>query len=367
MPHVHYVLPNLGYAAAAKQVSLVAPALVRPGWSAEVSSLAGDGPFVHPLRTANVPVVTSRTRDVRNWVRLRHGIPKLGQGLVHAFGMTVLRRLWLATLGQRRPPVVLSLTGREVLSRWDRRCLSIVSCVLVPHQQAAGALIAQLIPAERIRVVPPAVTSRSGFQPDQLSGQVGNLTYPAGAPLIVTAGMMPDRHRLLQAVWAFEFLRYPHADAHLVVVGDGPGRARLEANALGLAPEGSRIHFVGARSDLSATLGLADVVAVLQPWGGVNVALEAMAAGRAVIAAWTPDLAAIVGDRETGLLVEPNDAVAAAKAIRKLLLDPAERRRLGDAARAHVNEHHGIEKVVGVLEAVYGEAFTSTRSELWAK
>jgi glycosyltransferase involved in cell wall biosynthesis len=365
MPHVHFVVPDLDYSAAAKQVSLLAPALVRPGWSAEVSSLAGDGPFVHPLRTAGVPVKTGRRRDMRNWIQLRQSIPRLGQGLVHAFGMSALRRLWLATLRTQRPPVVLSLTGREQFTRFDRRILRIVSSVLLHHQQAADALTVQGIARRRIHIVPPAVVCGSGFQPDQSTSPVGNLTYPAGTPLLVTAGRMPDRHRLLQAVWAFEFVRYVHDDAHMLVVGDGPGRAALEANARGLAPEGSRIHFLGSRPDLPAVLGSADVVVVLQSTGGVNVALEAMAAGRAVIAADTPDLAAVICHRETGWLVPSGDAVASAKAMRLLLADSAERQRLGAAAREFVREHHRVDRVVAALEAVYNEAFTSTRVELW--
>jgi glycosyltransferase involved in cell wall biosynthesis len=134
-----------------------------------------------------------------------------------------------------------------------------------------------------------------------------------------------------------------------------------------MAPEGSRVHFLGERADLPALLQLADVVLVLQPCGGVNVTLEAMAAGRAVVAANTPDLAAVIRDGETGRLVPPRDAAAAASAIHKLLLDPVECRRLGDAARQYVREGHAVETVVRMLETVYGDEFTSTRSGLGAE
>jgi glycosyltransferase involved in cell wall biosynthesis len=134
-----------------------------------------------------------------------------------------------------------------------------------------------------------------------------------------------------------------------------------------MAPEGSRAHFLGERADLPELIALADVVLVLHPYGGVNVALEAMAAGRAVVAVNTPDLAAVVRDGETGRLVPSGDAAAAASAIRKLLLDPRERRRLGDAAREYARQHHAVPTVVRVLETVYREEFTSTRSGLWAE
>ena len=97
------------------------------------------------------------------------------------------------------------------------------------------------------------------------------------------------------------------------------------------------------------------------------MALEAMAAGRAVVAAHTPDLAALVRDGETGWLVPPRDATAAASAVRKLLLDPEGRRQLGDTARDHVREGHSVGTVVRAMETIYSSEFTSTRSGLWAE
>ena len=365
MPHVHFVLPDLGYSAAAKQVSLIAPALVGPGWTVEVSSLGGDRPFVHPLRTAGVSVLTSRGRYVQNWGSLRFAVPTPGRGIVHVFGMKVLRRLWAATIGTHRPPVILSLSGREQFNRLDRRCLGIISRVIVHHQQAADALIAQGIPGSRVSVVLPAVAA--AVPPIDRADLLRSLGIPANAELIVTAGRLEDRHRLFNAVWAFEFLRYPHDHAHMLVVGDGPGRAGMESAARGLAPEGSRVYFLGERPDVPALFACADVVMVPHREGGVNVALEAMAAGRAVVAANTPDLAAVIRDREIGWLVPARDATAAARAVRKLLLAPEERQRLGAAAREFVDAHHRVEMVVQTMEGIYSEEFTSTRSSLWAE
>jgi glycosyltransferase involved in cell wall biosynthesis len=365
MPHVEFVVPDLGYTAAARQVSLIAPALADPDWWTGVLPLtrAGRaGPFTGPLRMNGVTVLESTGRAGIRGLGLRFSIPAPGRGLVHAFGLKVLRALRLANLGARRPPIVLSLTGCERLGWLDRRCLRIVSRVLVHHSIAADALIRQGLPAGRISVVPPAVGGPP--PPPDREAVLGPLGIPPGGPLMVTVGSMPDRRRLLGAVWVFEFIRYPHADAHMLLIGDGPGRPDLEATARGVAPEGSRVHFLGERADAPELLGLADVVLVPHPAGGVNVALESMAAGRAVVAANTPDLAAVIRDGETGRLFAPGDAVAGARAVRQLLLDPAERRRLGEAARAYVRERHQVATVVQMLETVYGEEFTSTRSGL---
>jgi glycosyltransferase involved in cell wall biosynthesis len=369
--HVEFLVPDLGYTAAAKQVLLIAPALGRTdsvdavGTVFPLTRAGRAGPFAGLLRADGVMVLESSARSAVRWLGLRYVVPAPGRGLVHAFGLPALRRLWAGTVGARRPPILLSLTGREQLRWLDRHCLRIVSRVLVHHSHAADALIRQGIPSGRISVIPPAVGEPPA--PPDREAVLGPLGIPPGGPLIVTVGSMPDRLRLLGAVWVFEFIRYPHEDAHMLLIGDGPGRADLEATARGVAPEGSRIHFLGGRADAPALFGLADVVFVPHPTGGVNVALEAMAAGRAVVAADTPDLGAVIRDGQTGRLYAPGDAVAAARAVRQLLLDPAERRQLGEAARAYVRERHQVATVVQMLETVYRDEFTSTRSGLWAE
>jgi glycosyltransferase involved in cell wall biosynthesis len=365
MPHVEFLVSDLEYNAAARQVSLIAAGIVEPGWTTEVFTLAGGGPFTAALRGEGVGVLHSKARSPFNWLGLRWMVPAPGRGLVHVFGLPALRRLWAGTLSSRRPPVVLTLTGRERPARFDRHCLGIVSRVLVHHQHAADMLVGQGIPSKRICVIPSAVADAS--IPPARDGLVHSLGLPSDTCLLVTAGSLPDRHRLFQAVWAFEFIRYPHEDAHLLVIGDGPGRADLESNTRGLAPEGSRIHFLGERSDAPQLLAAADLVLVLHKYGGVNVALDAMAAGKAVVAANTPELAAIIRDGETGRFVPGGNAAAAASVIRKLILDRAERRRLGENACAFVRQYHSVETVVQMLEAIYEDEFTSTRSGLWTQ
>jgi glycosyltransferase involved in cell wall biosynthesis len=353
MPNVFFLLPDLDYSGAAKQVSLLAPGLLQAGWMAEVFSLAGDGPLAPGLRAAHVAVLTSTARHELKWAGLRWVVPSPDQGVVHAFGLPVLRRLWLGTLGSRRPKVVVSLTGRERLTRLDRRCLRLASRLVVPHATAAESLTRQGVSATRITVVPPAV-GEAPPPPDRVAF-CRSLGIPDDAPLVASAGRMDVRKALLGAVWVFEFVRYPDPMVHLLLVGDGPGRAQMEDLARGLAPEGSRVAFLGARPDAAAILALADIVIVSHPAGGANVALEGMAAGRTVLAVDTPDLAPLIRDGETGELARPDYPPGVAAALRKLLLDPARRQQLGDAARQYVRDRHAVDTLVQTMETVYRE------------
>jgi glycosyltransferase involved in cell wall biosynthesis len=353
MRHAFFLLPDLDYSGAAKQVSLLAPGLVRAGWTAEVFSLGGDGPFAPALRAAGVPVLVSTARPVFRWPGLRWVVPSPDQSIVHAFGLPALRRLWLGTLGGRRPKVVISLTGRERLTRFDRRCLRLAARAVVPHAAAADALIRRGVSATQIAVVSPAV-GEAPAPPDRATF-CESLGIPAGAPLIASVGRMDGRKALVWAVWAFEFVRYIDPAVRLLLIGDGPRRDAVETVAYCLAPEGSRAVFLGARPDAAALLGLADVVVVAHPSGGANAALEAMAAGRAVIAMDTPDVAPLIRDGQTGVLVRPDYAPGIAGALRKLLLDPDRRQRLGDAARHQVRDHHAVDTLVRTMETVYRE------------
>ena len=102
-----------------------------------------------------------------------------------------------------------------------------------------------------------------------------------------------------------------------------------------------------------AWLAAADVVVVTRRAGGANVVLEAMAAGRPVVAANTPELAAIVRNGETGILVPPGDPPAAAKAINRLALDAGLRARMGEAA-ARAAAEFTVERAVAAWTAAYG-------------
>ena len=103
---------------------------------------------------------------------------------------------------------------------------------------------------------------------------------------------------------------------------------------------------------MPAWLTAADIVVVTQRTGGANVVLEALAAGRPVVAANTPELTALVRDGETGILVPPGDPPAAAKAINRLALDAGLRTRMG-AAAARAAAEFTIERAVAAWTAVY--------------
>lgn len=132
--------------------------------------------------------------------------------------------------------------------------------------------------------------------------------------------------------------------ARLIIAGDGPERKHLERLAVELE---INVEFLGqinaARRD--ALLASCDVVVIPsrlignRSEGTPVVCLEAMAAGRAVIASSTGGLAKIIRDPHNGLLFEPGNARMLAEKLHRLLEDAALRRRLGENARRTAAEY----------------------------
>ncbi|MSR54386.1 MAG: glycosyltransferase [Gemmataceae bacterium] len=342
MRPVTFLVPDLGHASHAKQVSLLAPAMKTAGHPVNVFSLAGDGTFSTPLRMAGLAVEGHRGRrffDIGDFLLLRRRLDETREGTLHVFGLSALRAAKLTGIGLDRLEIILTLKGREKLNRINRRWVNQVGRIQVPHAVARDHLIAQEISAALIEVVRPVVALPPPLPDrDEFCRSIGVSPH---VPLLMTAGQMRNSD-LYVALWVFEYIRYPEKSARLLMMGDGPGREKIESASHGLAPEGSRVMFLGARPDVPNVLGLAEIVILPQKTGGVNVALEAMAAGRAVVATATPDMSAIIRHNETGILVPNGSPYEFARIMYKLMHDPARRDALGKAAAGWVKASQNL-------------------------
>lgn len=333
MRPVTFLVPDLGHASHAKQLSLVAPAMKAAGQAVNVFSLAGDGPFSAPLRKAGISVEGHRGRrffDIDDFLLLRRRLAEIREGMLHVFGLSALRAAKLTSFGLGRFEIILTLKGREKFGRLSRKWANQVGRIQVPHPQARDHLIAQGISASLIEIVRPVVALAPPL-PDR-DDFCRSIDVPSDVPLLISAGQMRNSD-LFGALWVFEFLRYPEASARLLMIGDGPGRDKIERTSQGLAPEGSHVVFLGSRPDVPSILGLAQIVILPQKTGGANVALEAMAAGCTVVATASPDLSAIIQHDKTGILIPCGSPYEFARIMYKLMHDPARREELGKAAR----------------------------------
>jgi len=141
-------------------------------------------------------------------------------------------------------------------------------------------------------------------------------------------------------------------DVVLALAGDGQLSEQLHtlADELGIA---SRVRFLGKRMDVPQLLDAADVYVQPSLWEGFGIAaLEAMAAGKPVVASNVPGLAEVVGD--AGIFFPAGDFDQLAQSIVTLLDDAKYRQRLGEAARQR-SRMFSLKKTIDCYERLYRE------------
>jgi len=160
-------------------------------------------------------------------------------------------------------------------------------------------------------------------------------TFGAGAPVLVAVGRLIRQKGFDLLLRALAKCRGGGFKARLVIVGEGPERATLEALAHELAVA-ERVLFAGFIADPASYYAHGDVFVLPSRWEGFgHVIVEAMACGLPVIAFDCPyGPADILGSGEGGVLVRPEDVDSLAAAIDRLLDVPAERARLAAGAQS---------------------------------
>ena len=193
---------------------------------------------------------------------------------------------------------------------------------------AAHQLTREGVPKAKLNVI------SNGLAPGAFQEAVPALPPEPGVMRIGMIARMNDNaknHALFLRATARVASRHPLAE--FVLVGDGPFRTKWEklARDLGVGP---RTCFLGERNDITSVLATLDVVVSPSRSESLsNTILEAMAAGRPVIATLVGGNPELVRDRETGLLVAPEDEGALANALETVLASPDLARQWGENAR----------------------------------
>lgn len=187
------------------------------------------------------------------------------------------------------------------------------------------------------------------------------LGFDPAAPVVgMVARLVPDKDPLT-FVRAAAQIRAQIPEARFLLVGDGPLRKDIEdaARTLGLA---DCLTVTGFRHDVPDLLASMDVVVLTSRWEGMPVsALEAMAAGKPLVASALPGLEIVIEDGTTGFLVTPGMEAHFARKVIDLLRDAGRRAALGASARRKAAEEFGIEQMVSATADLYRTTLASSR------
>ncbi len=360
-----YLIGTLEIGGAERQLVELVRRLDPERFEPVVCCLTSSGPLQSVLDRSGIPVVVAgykgfdRSAPRPLW-RLLQVMRAEAPDIVHAF------LYWAYVMGAfaaraARVPVVIA--SRRSLSKLNPRgphhlllvrLANRMTDLVIANSEAVreDTIAEERLPPERVITLHNGLDI-SRFRQPALPGMRASLGVHEAAPVVAVVANLHHYkgHTCFLEAWMRVVARFPSAVA--LLVGDGAERPRLEqiVSEAGLS---SNVRFLGSRLDVPEILAVSDLLVhpSLQE-GFCNVILEAMAAGKVVVATDVGGNAEAVVDGRTGLLVPAGDAARLADAMLRLLYDPEERRRFGEAGYARAAELFTLEAMVERYESVY--------------
>ena len=380
------VIARLNVGGPALHVTYLARGLAERGY--ETTLVAGDvargeASMSFVAEQAGVEIVTlpglsrelSPVRDALAAFRLARLIRKLRPDVVHthtakagAVGRTAALLAW-----PRRPVVVHTFHGHVLRGYFGTGGTLVFRAIETLLARASDRLIAvspevrdelvalHVAPRERFSVVRLGIELeprvRFDGDPDEVRRRHG---IPEGKFVVGWFGRMTAVKRTDDLLTMLAGVRERGVDALLLLVGDGDDRERLEQRAhdLGLARS---CLFLGYQEDVAPWYAICDAVVLTSASEGTPVTIiEALAAGRPVVATKVGGVPDVVDEGETGFLVRPHDTHALAERLEILAGDPVRRRAMGELGRARMLERYAVGRLVDDVDALYRELLATT-------
>lgn len=312
-----------------------------------VCLLQEQGELVEPIRQVGFPVdilnANTSLYSLATQRKLRDYFRRHQPRIVHAGQFITNVHVTAAVKGSTRCPVVIEEHGHSSWKKWHHRLLDRTIC-----RQADAVVSCSKSVARRVQSItkgpdnqffpihncvdPLPIESRDSddsgllreqfrIQPDEfVVGTVGKLRPEKG-------------HCHLLAAWK-HFCDSATTPCKLVIVGDGPLRKKLHEQARKIP----NIIWAGQSTDVAKVLSIMDVFAFPSIDEGLGIAfLEAMHAGKAVVASDTGGIPEVIDHNRNGLLCPPGDAVQFSKLLFELYANPETRNRLAKAGASDVS------------------------------
>jgi glycosyltransferase involved in cell wall biosynthesis len=340
----------------------------RQAFAVETAVLCGEGELVPHFRAAGIPVHLLKARNrfdpvaLGRLVRLMRDHPF---DIVHShlFRADIYAGLAVARLGEHRPLLVstrhnddrfflnpfVGLVHYAISARQD--------LIIAISDHIARFTVARGVrhPARVRRVyhgLEPPVTRALEREGQRIRSELG---ISADAFLVGNVGRLALQKGQRHLIAAMPLLLERVPRAHAIIAGGGDLEEFLKelADEMGVA---ERVHVLGPRKDVPALMHAIDVFAMPSIWEGFGlVLLEAMAAGRPIVASRVATIPEVVVDGETGILVPAGDPLALAEALATLADQPSLARQYAEAGRERLRGRFSIEKMVGDTELLYRE------------
>jgi glycosyltransferase involved in cell wall biosynthesis len=356
LAHVVYALAIGGSETLARRLAL---GLTRRRYACSLYAVHDDGPLAGLLRTDGIPCRAFSRKgkwDLGPLVRLVQQFRTDGTKVVHThhlgqllYGGLAGRLAGCRVIHTEHDYYSLSRPRTQQLLRVLTRLADRVTAVAEPVRSFLEGTVG--LPASKL------ITIQNGVELDRYEAAIPQDRDDwalKNSDIIIgcVARLSPEKgHTVL--LRAFRKVISRHPQARLALIGEGEERERLQQLTTKLNI-GDCVRFLGLRVDVPEVLATCDLFTLPSIQEGFPmVILEALAAGKAVIASEVGAIPNVIRHGATGLLVPPGDADALAHALCLLIEDEGMRRRLGHSGREFVREAYDFERTVGRYDNLY--------------
>jgi glycosyltransferase involved in cell wall biosynthesis len=363
VPRILQVIPTLVRGGAEKQLTLLATGLAAKGWDVHVCVLTHTGPLEEQLRQSGVPLTFIHKRwklDPFAYLRLKQEIQRLQPDLVHTwlFAANAYGRQAAFAAGVKHV-----VAGERCVDPWkgtlqlgiDRYLARRTERIITNSSGVRDFYSSKGLPAEKFTIIPNGIApfAPPAGQTASREGLLKELGMEPGAKLIGAIGRLWPQKRVKDIIWAADLIKCVRDDVHLLIIGDGPQRRRLERYAE-QCDVMDKVHFLGERNDIPRILPHLDLLLLASSYEGQsNAVMEAMSAGIPVVASDIPGNRDLVVPGETGFLFDVGDRGGIAQKSLMILDDTELASRLGSAGKRRMLEEFSIDKMVARHEELY--------------
>jgi len=347
------VIPTLDRGGAEKQLCLLAAGLPRDAFDTHVVLLTRDGPRRAVLDAAEIPVTVIGKRfkaDPTAYFRLKRCLRRLSPEIVHTwiFAANSYGRAAAKSIGT---PCIIGSERCVDLWKTSRhftvdRYLASRSQAITTNSSGVRDFYAQHgVPAEKFVVIPNGIEAATQ---QSLSREEAcrRMAVDPAKRLIIAVGRLWPQKRYRDLIWAGEMLGELRGDTTLVIIGGGPQGPELTRYRDAVtAPQ--RVQFAGHRDDVAALLPHCELFWIGSEYEGQsNSVMEAMRAGRPVVASDIPGNRDLVVDQETGRILPLGDAAGFAQATHQILEDAPLAAAMGNAGRQRIMSEFTVEQMI---------------------
>lgn len=275
--------------------------------------------------------------------------------VVHAWDVAAMIQAGVSRR-RTRTAMVAMIDASQTQRRWSARAVRTfrnrVDAVVAEDEPTQAWLRRQGVSEQRLRCIRPGVPPLPARGRDH-ADWLASLGLPADAKVIAIAGPLVRSKKLDEAIWAYELVRVLHPTARMIILGDGPDRARLQRFADDVSEPGC-IRFLGYRPNIAELLPHADVFWQLNASRSTPLALlEAQVAAVPVVASEAPAHRTAVAPDRTGWLVPLDNRAEVARATDELFGNRERAERIGAAGAQNVGEHWSLDAALASYERLY--------------